>query len=201
MMSEEDEYSDAELEEIRRRRYSDLQRAAMEEQRQSETRRQFESQKQAALKQILTPEARQRLTNIRMVKPEFADQIELAGYQLDRRAAQPGQTINLTLYWRARKPISKNYSVFTHIRGEGQSLWAQKDSWPQNGAAPTATWQAGRLVEDTYGLTLKPDTPAGVYDIEIGLYDAAGQRLQLVTPDGRLADNFAYLAKVRVAGP
>ena len=81
-MSEEDEYSDEELEALRQRRYSDLQRAAMVEQRQAESRRQLEAQKQAALKQILTPEARQRLTNIKMVKPEFAEQIELQLIQL-----------------------------------------------------------------------------------------------------------------------
>lgn len=81
-MAEEDEYSDEELDAIRRRRYSELQRAAMDEQRQAEGRRQFDAQKQAALKQILTPEARQRLTNIRMVKPEFAEQIELQLIQL-----------------------------------------------------------------------------------------------------------------------
>ncbi len=81
-MMSEDEYSDEDLEEIRRRRYSDLQRAAVEEQRQTESRKQFESQKQAALKQIMTPEARQRLTNIRMVKREFAEQIELQLIQL-----------------------------------------------------------------------------------------------------------------------
>lgn len=82
MMGEDDEYTDEELDAIRRRRYSDLQRAAIEEQRQAESRRQFEAQKQAVLKQILTPEARQRLTNIRMVKPEFADQIEIQLIQL-----------------------------------------------------------------------------------------------------------------------
>jgi programmed cell death protein 5 len=81
-MSNDDEYSDEELEALRRRRYSDLQRAAIDEQRQGESRRQFEAQKQAALKQIMTPEARQRLTNIRMVKPEFAEQIELQLIQL-----------------------------------------------------------------------------------------------------------------------
>jgi programmed cell death protein 5 len=82
MTDEEDGYSDEELNAIRQRRYSELQRSAMEEQRQAEARREFEAQKQAALKLILTPEARQRLTNIRMVKPEFADQIEVQLIQL-----------------------------------------------------------------------------------------------------------------------
>jgi programmed cell death protein 5 len=81
-LSEEDDYSDEELDALRQRRYSDLQRAAIGEQRQTESRRQLEAQKQAALKLILTPEARQRLTNIRMVKPEFAEQIELQLIQL-----------------------------------------------------------------------------------------------------------------------
>lgn len=82
MISEDDGYSDEELNAIRQRRYSELQHSAMDEQRQAATRRQFEAQKQAALKLILTPEARQRLTNIRMVKPEFADQIEMQLIQL-----------------------------------------------------------------------------------------------------------------------
>jgi len=82
MMSEDDDYSDEELNAIRQRRYAELQRAAVDEQRQSESRKQFEAQKQAVLKQILTPEARQRLTNIRMVKPEFAEQVEIQLIQL-----------------------------------------------------------------------------------------------------------------------
>jgi hypothetical protein len=38
----------------------------------------------------------------------------------------------------------------------------------------------------------------GVYDVEVGLYDEAGTRLQLLLSDGRLTDNFIYLAKIRV---
>jgi programmed cell death protein 5 len=52
----------------------------------------MELQKQAILRKILTPEARQRLTNLKMVKQEYAQQIELQLIQL----AQQGR-INLPL--------------------------------------------------------------------------------------------------------
>ena len=77
-----DDLSDEELEQLRRRRLVELQRAAAEEDRRAEVQQQVEVQKQAILKRILTVEARQRLTNIRMVKPEFADQLELQLIQL-----------------------------------------------------------------------------------------------------------------------
>ncbi|HLB48544.1 MAG TPA: glycosyltransferase family 39 protein [Anaerolineales bacterium] len=128
----------------------------------------------------------------------FGGQIELAGYDMDRRALRAGESFVLTLYWRSLKPMTVNYSVFAHVRGAGESLWAQSDSWPQDSAAPTAAWTVGQVVVDTRSLTIRPDTAPGVYDVEVGLYDERGDRLQLVLPDGRLADNFTYLSKIRV---
>ena len=77
-----DDLGEEELEQLRRRRLAELQRAASEEERRAETQQQVETQKQAILKRILTNEARQRLTNIRMVRPEFAEQVELQLIQL-----------------------------------------------------------------------------------------------------------------------
>ncbi|MEM1659168.1 MAG: DNA-binding protein [Candidatus Jordarchaeales archaeon] len=74
--------SDEELEEIRRRRMLELQRQIAEAQRQEELKREMEAQKQAALRQILTPEARERLANLKMVKPSFAEQLEVQLIQL-----------------------------------------------------------------------------------------------------------------------
>jgi programmed cell death protein 5 len=82
--------SDEELEAIRRRKMAAMQqRASDSQQRQLQEEQQIEAQKQALLKQILTPEARQRLTNLKMVKPEFTDQLELQIIQLAQMGRIP----------------------------------------------------------------------------------------------------------------
>ncbi|MEM2888325.1 MAG: DNA-binding protein [Candidatus Bathyarchaeia archaeon] len=82
---------DAELEELRRRRALELQQRMTQDQ-QADAERKLEIQKQALLRRILTQEARQRLTNLKMVKPEFAAQLELQLIQI----AQQGR-INIPI--------------------------------------------------------------------------------------------------------
>ncbi|MCS7124143.1 MAG: DNA-binding protein [Candidatus Bathyarchaeota archaeon] len=77
------------LEEIRQRKLLALQRRLAEEQRKAQMEQQFELQKQAILKNILTPEARQRLTNLRLIKPEFTTQLELQLIQLAQMGKLP----------------------------------------------------------------------------------------------------------------
>ena len=74
--------SEEELEALRKRRMLELQQRMAEEQKQAQVRQQLESQKQVLLRRILTPEARSRLTNLKMVKPEFTQQLELQLIQL-----------------------------------------------------------------------------------------------------------------------
>ena len=73
---------DSELERIRARKLQELQQQALEEQRREQMKEEVEAQKRAILSQILTHEARQRLANIKMVRPEFAEAIELQLIQL-----------------------------------------------------------------------------------------------------------------------
>lgn len=81
--------SDEELEELRKRRLQALQRQISDEQKNAQVQQQLEAQKQALLKSILTDEARQRLTNLRMVKPEFTEQLELQLIQLAQQGKIP----------------------------------------------------------------------------------------------------------------
>ena len=78
----------SELDEIRQRRMAELQaqqaaaQASAEQQmaqqmQQQEAQQQFEAQKKQILAQILTSEARNRLANLKLTKPELVEQIEL----------------------------------------------------------------------------------------------------------------------------
>lgn len=75
-------FSDEELEAIKRRKLMELQQRILQEQEAAEAQRRLEAQKQSILRMILTPEARQRLTNLKMVKPDFASQLEIQLIQI-----------------------------------------------------------------------------------------------------------------------
>jgi len=68
----------AELEEIRRRRLQAMQQMTVEEQKKE----QVEAAKKVVLRKVLDPPARQRLANIKIVRPDFAQQLEIQLMQL-----------------------------------------------------------------------------------------------------------------------
>ncbi len=80
--------SDDELDQIRKRKLSSMQRRASEDQRQSQEE-QIEAQKQALLRKILAPEAQQRLNNLKMVKQDFTEQIEMQLIQMAQTGKLP----------------------------------------------------------------------------------------------------------------
>ncbi len=67
---------DEELDAIRRRKLQELQQVQVQAAAQQQYREQAEAQKQTILRQILTPEARERLGRIELAYPELTDSIE-----------------------------------------------------------------------------------------------------------------------------
>jgi len=66
-----------ELDELRRKRMEQMAQAQGDTGRDEEAKREMEAQKQAIMRQILNPEARERITRLKMAKPEFAEQVEM----------------------------------------------------------------------------------------------------------------------------
>lgn len=85
-----------ELDEIRKKRLKELQSNEKYEedlQKQKELE-EFERQKQLILRSILTDEAKQRLSNIKLVKPQLAVSIENQLIQISQSGRMRGGKIN-----------------------------------------------------------------------------------------------------------
>jgi programmed cell death protein 5 len=68
--------ADSELEELRRRKLAELQRQRDQQAMAEEQAKQIEAGRQAVLRQILTPEARERLGTVRIAYPDLARAVE-----------------------------------------------------------------------------------------------------------------------------
>lgn len=93
--------NDDELEQLRRKRMLELQRQQQSQQAQQANAQQvaqaqqqadFERQKAALLVQILSSEARSRLTNLRMTRVEFVQTLEVQLIKAFQQGALSGQT-------------------------------------------------------------------------------------------------------------
>jgi programmed cell death protein 5 len=67
---------DAQLEELRRRKMAELQAQAQNSEAQAAARAEANAQKEVVLRAILEPEARERLTRVRMARPDVAESLE-----------------------------------------------------------------------------------------------------------------------------
>ena len=67
---------DRELEELRKRREAELQAQAGAQAEAVAQKAELDAKKAMILRQILTPQARDRLANIKMARPEFAEGLE-----------------------------------------------------------------------------------------------------------------------------
>ncbi len=115
----------------------------------------------------------------------FGPHITLNGYTLGSTRLQPGDIIQITLFWETAVPLQQRYKVFLHLVGaEGRPL-AQRDSEPGGGLNLTTIWQPGTVVVDNHGILVPPGTPPGTYTLLLGLYDMADPTARLPLPDGR----------------
>jgi hypothetical protein len=127
-------------------------------------------------------------------RAEFGDQLALVGWSLHTPpdppgppgqnglvgqtgtlGLEPGETLTLTVVWRAQQPLMSDYTAFAHLVDEAGQGWAGDDHQPHGGLYPTTAWGAGEMVRDTFTLTVPGGAPAGLYHLQVGWYDPAMQ--------------------------
>jgi len=112
------------------------------------------------------------------IEADFNHQATLLGLDTAAATLSPGDTLNVTLYWRADAEFTADDTAFVQLIGPDGALHGQVDQTPGAGQFPTTGWQSGEYITDTYAVTLSRKAPAGNYQIAVGLYNpATGQRL------------------------
>lgn len=129
----------------------------------------------------------------------FMNELELVGYSLAPRRAQPGETVNVTLYVQAKRPLATDYSFSVQaVNLADTTRWGSQDL-----GQPTSTWRPGEVQQLNLQFALAAEVPPDVYPLILVIYrhaeDGSLPRLQLVSGDGRITqDDFLLLTKIRV---
>ena len=128
----------------------------------------------------------------------FEDTIALLGYDLEPETLAPGDTLHLTLYWQSLKPMSRPYTVFTHLVGLRDQLVGQRDNMPLRGVVPTTCWVPGEIIADPYDILINSQAPPGNYTLETGFYLwETGERLPVTGPTA-IPDQRVILTQVLI---
>jgi hypothetical protein len=127
----------------------------------------------------------------------------LLGFDFPERRVQPGGALPITLHWQALRDVQSHYVVFNHLLDATLRQWGGRDRIPRDYYS-TALWTAGEVVSDEYSVPVDPGAPAGIYRLDVGLYQpVSGQMHPLaLTSNGRTLDaNSVLIASVKVGGP
>lgn len=126
----------------------------------------------------------------------FGQQLRLVETAVSATSTRAGGTVRLMVRWVLTGPATTDYMLFVHLIDATGQVRAQIDVPPA--ARPTRAWKIGERLEIEYPLTLPDDTPAGRYQLMIGLYDPAnGQRLP-ATQSGQPAGDAVPIAAIEV---
>ncbi len=118
------------------------------------------------------------------VGAQLGEAITLVGYDISAERARPGDTISVTLVWRAERAPQGNHTAFLHLIDERDALVTQSDHPPLDGAYPTSFWAPEDVVRDPHILTINRSASTGHYLLVAGMYNSRTQeRLSARTPD------------------
>ncbi len=118
--------------------------------------------------------------------------VTLAGYTIEPMQPQPGDRVEVTLYWRGERRLRQNAIVFLHALNQDGKLVSQSDSQPVQNSYPLTNWSPDVLIADAHTFTW----PAGALtQLAVGLYDPVTMvRWPVTDPDGvPVPDNQAIL--------
>lgn len=112
--------------------------------------------------------------------------VRLVGYDAPRLAVDPGEELEITLYWQAVAPIEARLSSFVHlVDAEGRQIgYSDHLAWGEE--YPSTLWQVGETVADRHRVRVPAGAAPGQHYLSVGLHDQdVAARLDVVDGEGR----------------
>lgn len=102
----------------------------------------------------------------------YGDVAELLSVTPATRSAAAGETLMVELCWRTLAPSANNYTVYLQAIGPGESVVADRYTYPGLGSYPTAIWEPDKVFCDDVQLPIPADLPRTLaYRLSVGLLD------------------------------
>jgi len=123
------------------------------------------------------PPTIEELTIPHHLRHDFDGQVELLGYGLSADEVRSGDTLGLTLFWRALRLMERDYGLLLELRDEAGRTWMEARLPLPNESYPTSRWRSGEALCAAYDLLIEPAIPTGRYRLFVNLLDGDGRRL------------------------
>ena len=114
---------------------------------------------------------------------------------------RPGDSLEYTLYWRARQALQRDYHGLVHLVDRVGRPIAKQDQLAGSLFRPPMLWDTFSLQPDRYPLRIPEDTPSGLYWPMVGLYEFKGvDLLPVADANGQAVGDTYRLPPVKVVG-
>jgi len=123
----------------------------------------------------------------------------LLGYEISDTTLQPGDPLDIDLYWEVNGQPPGDYLLFIHLQDSEQTMVAQRDTHPGLGNFPTSHWRPGDRFVERIRLYL-PETAYAPSEasLSMGLYEPGAYRLAVFDKDGQALGDSLELTSINL---
>ncbi len=117
----------------------------------------------------------------------FGNTMMFLGHDRSAEKVRAGETLELVLYWHLLRRPERHYSIFAHLLDDQSQIVGEYDA----NRYATSFWResGGEMLLSYFPLRVKPGTPPGEYQLEIGVYhQPSGERMPIYQHGEIVAD-------------
>ncbi len=135
----------------------------------------------------------------------FGDEIRVLGYALSSSSLEPGETIDVSLYLQAMRPINEDYALalqlISPVPGD-EAVLINFNTFPGGGAYGTTAWRPEEVIIDRYRLQIPQQVDrVQAWRVTVIFYHPSDGKRLPVSVAGQPAGDTLGLGLVRVGAP